>query len=70
MPIYRWRDTLTGQEVEVVRRPSQIDEPPTHEANECTANEHNWERIICGTSFKLAGTGWASDGYTKPGVKK
>lgn len=67
MPLYSWKCSKCAESVDVVRTLADYSSPPgTDEVSkECTDGDHTFVKQIGNTSFKLAGTGWARDGYTK-----
>ena len=56
MPLYEYRCEECGKEVELLQ--SRDEEPP------CCCGEV-MKRLISKSSFRLVGSGWAKDGYSK-----
>jgi putative FmdB family regulatory protein len=59
MPIYEYRCTKCGNELEVMQK---ISEPAPAVCPKCAA-EHSLERLVSRSSFQLKGGGWYSDLY-------
>ncbi len=64
MPIYEYRCTQCGKELEIMHK---VSDPAPTLCPECKA-EGSLERLMSRTSFQLKGGGWYSDlyGSTKP----
>ena len=60
MPTYEYECTSCKHQWETEQ---SIKDPPVEFCAEC--GEHTAKRLISRTGFVLAGSGWASSGYTK-----
>lgn len=61
MPMYLYKDLVSGTQVEVLRKFSEYDQPPTEEeAPGLVAPK--WERLIGGKQTIQKGMGWGSKG--------
>ena len=63
MPIYEYRCTSCGHEVEVIQK---VGDRRLRTCKECSGK---LEKKISRTSFQLKGGGWYTEGYHKSGKK-
>ena len=63
MPIYEYRCSECGEQIEVLQK--MADEPPKCKSCNCPM-----KKLISGTSFILKGTGWYQTDYKNKGKKK
>ena len=64
MPIYEYRCTDCGHEVEVIQK---VGARPPRGCGEC---DGTLEKMISRASFQLKGGGWYDQGYSKAGSTK
>ena len=59
-PIYTWKNVDTGEEVQVVRKFTDIEVPPNENDGEGLSAK-TWKRVECaGTGKFTRGAGWGS----------
>ena len=64
MPIYEYRCTSCGHQIEVLQKMS---ERPLRKCSRCSGR---LEKLISRAAFQLRGGGWYSEGYAKDADKK
>lgn len=64
MPIYEYRCTSCGHQIEVMQKMS---ERPLRKCSKCAGR---LEKLISRAAFQLRGGGWYAEGYAKDGGKK
>jgi len=64
MPIYEYRCTACGHEVEVIQK---MGERPLRKCTRCAGR---LEKLVSRGAFQLKGGGWCSEGYAKDSNKK
>lgn len=57
MPIYTWRDKLSGNTYDVIRRADDFEQPPTAEEFKELDGKEEWERLVAAIPFKR-GASW------------
>ncbi len=70
MPYYRWRENQTGIEVEVLRRTSEIELPPSPSDEDYPTSvgpEPEWERLLAGGSTWIQAPGYRAGGKGSKG---
>ncbi len=65
MPIYEYRCTSCGNELEVIQK---VSDSPLTECQKCGKN--SLEKVISSTQFQLKGTGWYVTDFKESGKKK
>ena len=64
MPIYEYRCTACGQQIEVMQKMSD------RRLRKCSKCGGRLEKLISRAAFQLRGGGWYSEGYAKDSDKK
>jgi len=64
MPIYEYRCSACGHQIEVIQKMGQR---PLRKCSECSGR---LEKLISRAAFLLRGGGWYAEGYAKDGGKK
>ncbi len=59
MPIYEYRCTACGHQIEVMQKMSE------RKLRKCSRCSGRLEKLISRAAFQLRGGGWASEGYAK-----
>jgi putative FmdB family regulatory protein len=64
MPIYEYRCTACGHQIEVMQKMSE------RRLRKCSRCSGRLEKLISRAAFQLRGGGWCSEGYAKDTDKK
>ena len=64
MPIYEYRCTACGHQIEVMQKMSE------RRLRKCSRCSGRLEKLISRAAFQLRGGGWYSEGYAKDADKK
>jgi len=64
MPIYEYRCTACGHEIEVMQKMSE------RRLRKCSKCSGRLEKLVSRAAFQLRGGGWYAAGYAKDGGKK
>ena len=70
MPMYTWKSSCCGEEVQVIRKVADIEVPPQPDEAKCKCEAPRWERRLCAPKFQLLGEGFHVNDYGPNGPRR